>query len=160
MQTSASDSYTLLIAVYGALLGTIGTILSIVLAIREFRKDKRSVRVECNMSLGPTSTGEVLQFVSINAVNTGHRPVEVTTAGLLLNDGNLMIQPQSIMGALPLPKKLEDGESITIYFDYPEVEKVVKDTKTIITKALVRDAEGNTYSCGLPRVLKDRKLAK
>jgi hypothetical protein len=154
------EQITLLIAAYGAVLGTVATGISVVLALKELRKEKRSVRVTCSMALVPPPAGDVWEFVSVKAVNTGHRPVQITSAGLFMNDGNLFFQVRSNMGVLPLPKKLEDGDSVQIFFDYSEVEKAAKQHKTVFTRALVCDAEGKEYSTKMPRLLKDRKLAK
>ena len=158
MQVSTSDVLTLLVALYGVILST-------VLAVRELRKDRRQLRVSCRMALAPspTPTGDMWEFVSVEVVNTGHRPIEISMAGLLMSNGYLFTQMRSNAGPLPLPKKLEDGERVSVLFDYAEIEKAIKksgDSKTLFTKAVVQDAEGKKYTAHLPRVLKDRKLAK
>ena len=78
MALSTSELLALLIASYGAVLSTI-------LAIRELRKDRRKVRVTCRMALAPSPGGDVWEFVSVEAVNVGHRPVEMKMAGLLMS---------------------------------------------------------------------------
>lgn len=156
MSISLSDLLTLLVALYGAMLSTI-------LALREFKREKRQIRVTCRMTLGSALTGDVLEFVQIHVVNTGHRPIQITSAALELSDGNQFIQLTSKLGPLSLPKKIDDHESVSVYFDYPDVEKALKereDPDVIYTSAVVRDAEGNEYRSKLPRVLKDRGLAK
>lgn len=65
---------TLLLATYGAVLGTLSFVLSIYLATRERRKDKRVVKV-------------ILEFLAfaglyqIRIVNTNFRPVTITNIG-------------------------------------------------------------------------------
>lgn len=157
MGLSTSEILTLLVALYGAVPST-------VLGVRELRRDRRQVRVACKMALAPNPVGSgVWEFVSVEAVNDGYRPVEVKMAGLLMSSGEFFTQLRSNMGPLPLPKKLEDGDSIAVHFDYSEVEKALRERSSegvVFTKAVVRDAAGREYTTGLPRVLKDRNLAK
>lgn len=152
---STVELLTLLLALYGAVLST-------VLGIRELRKDRRQIRVTCRMALTPSPTGGVWEFVSVEAVNTGHRPVEITMAGLLMKNGNLFTQVRSNAGPLPLPKKLEDGERVSVLFDYAEVKTALSeqtDSKNRYIKAIVRDAIGKKYTARLPKVLRGKMAA-
>ena len=156
MPISMSDSLTLLVALYAAILST-------VLAVREIRKDKRQIRVTCRMALATAPTRDIWDLVEIHAVNVGHRPVQITSAWLSMSNGYQFTQLRSNMGPIPLPKKIDDSDSVSIYFDYPEVEKALREQKkpnVVFTSAFVRDAGGNVYKSKLPRVLKDRKLAR
>jgi hypothetical protein len=153
---TTSDVLTLLIALYGAVLST-------VLALKELRKDKRQVKVTCRMALAPSPVGDVWEFISVEAVNTGHRPVEITMAGLLMKNGDLFTQVVSKAGRNPLPKKIEDGERVTVLFDYPELKKALgeqRDPENRLTKAVVHDAEGNKYTSKLPKVLRGKDAVK
>lgn len=153
---SQSEIFTLIVAVYGALLST-------VIAIRELTKDKRRVKVTCNVSLVPLSSDETWEFISIDVVNIGHRPIQISSAGIIMSDGNYYTQLSSKLGKNPLPKKLEDGESFTIMFDVDKIIEVLKHSNrqnVKYTKAFVSDAEGNKYKARLPRFFKDKKLAK
>jgi len=145
---------TLLVAIYGALLSTL-------LALMQIRKERRQVRVTSNIALGTRFKGDVCEFLAITAVNVGHRPVTLVAAGLYMTKGLQFTQIESKAGPPSLPKKLNDGEQVSIYFDLPEMEKALKQQKpgVLFTSAFVRDAEGNTYKCGLPDIMKDRKLA-
>jgi hypothetical protein len=99
---SQSEFITLLIAIYGALLSTI-------IAVREFTKDKRRVKVKCHYALAVIPPrDEKCKFISIDFVNTGHRPIQINQAGILLSDGSSIMQLVSKAGKIPLPKKLED----------------------------------------------------
>jgi hypothetical protein len=65
-----------------------------------------------------------------------------------MKDGWKVTQARSNAGPLPLPRKLEDGESISIYLDYPEVEKAIKElgnTHGLYSYPFVRDVEGKDY---------------
>lgn len=149
---SQSEIITLIIAIYGAVLSTI-------IAIREFTKDKRRVKVVCRYAFAfPPGSNETLKFISISVVNTGHRPIQINQAGIMLNDGNGITQLESKIGKIPLPKKLEDGESLEIMFDADKIEQALKNhenKKAKFTKAYVSDAEGNRYTSKLPKYFKD-----
>ena len=157
MQLLTSELLTLLIALYGAALST-------VLAIREVKRDKPKVLVRCRMALAAAPEYDLWEFVEVCAVNTGHRSVEITAAGLSMSNGYQFIPLRSKKGPIPLPKKIDIGESVSVLIDYPDVEQALREqqkvSRVVFTSAFVRDAEGNEYKSGLPRVLKDRKLAK
>jgi len=108
----------------------------------------------------PSLTGDVWEFVAIDAVNSGHRPVEIVFAGLMLNDKSEFTQLNSNAGRISLPKRLEDGDRVSVLFDLGEVKKALhapNGTGKRFTRAVVRDAEGNTYSTRTPKAL--RKLS-
>ncbi len=152
---SRSEITTLILAVYGALLST-------VIAVREFTKDKRRVKVECRYAMAfPPGSDKTWNFISISVVNTGHRPIQISHAGILLNDGNSFTQLESKAGKIPSPKKLEDGEALEIMFDVDKIELALKNhdnKKAKFTRAYVSDAEGNKYTSKLPKYFKDKKL--
>lgn len=147
---------TLFVAFYGALLSTI-------IAIRDFTKDKRRVKVTCRLSLAAPSSDEMWKFISIDVVNIGHRPIQINAAGILLSDGSHFTQLASKAGKNSFLKKLEDGESVGFMFDIDKIEKALKDPdkqNLKFTKAFVSDVEGNIYTSRLPRFFKDKKLAR
>lgn len=152
---SESEIITLVIAIYGASLSTI-------IAIREFTKDKRRVKVTCNYAMVfPPGSSKSWGFISIRVVNIGHRPIQINQAGILLSDGKSVTQLESKIGIIPLPKKLEDGESFEIMFDADKIEQTLENyenKKVKFTKAYVSDVEGNKYTSRLPKYFKDKKL--
>ncbi len=152
---SLTELLTFLIALYGAIVST-------VLAIKELRKENRRVRVSCMMAMAPSPSGQMWEFVALKAVNIGHRPVQITIAGLILSNVYLVMQVASNIGPSPLPKKLEDGDSVTVMLDFDEIVKTSneKGKNAFYTKAVMQDAEGRQYAAKSPRVLKDRGLSK
>ena len=151
MSLTTSELLTLLLALYGAIVST-------VLAIRELSRDKRRLRVTCRIALTPSPSGGVWEFVKVNAVNIGHRPIQVKMAELRMSNGDLFTQVWSNLGPLPLPRKLEDGESVSVFFDYGEVERAGRERKVTFVEAVVQDAEGNEYTSRVPKVLRDGSL--
>ena len=74
-------------------------------------------------------------------------------AGLLLSNGSLFTQVATTVGLTPLPKKLEDGDSVAIFFDLPKARLAIRDADVPglrYTRAIVRDAEGKEYSSKVP----------
>jgi len=72
-------------------------------------------------------------------------------------------QAISNLGPKGLPKYLDFGQSVEISFDLPEIEKAMTGRppeRVVLTAAFVRDAEGKEYASRLPRILKDKGLAK
>ncbi|MGA2435374.1 MAG: hypothetical protein ABSG25_08815 [Bryobacteraceae bacterium] len=138
---------TFIIAAYGAVLSTLLLV-----------KGTRGIAVYCKMA-----TGGMVELVVIEAVNKRARPVTITQAGLRMNNGYSFTQVVSTMGQTPLPKKLDFGDVIAIYFDLSELEKVMAEKRpagVTLTRAFVRDAEGKEYASRLPRRLKDKGFAK
>jgi len=153
-----SDVITLFIALYGAILST-------AIFWREQQKDRRTLRVSCRISFGisarGTTTGQ--HYLSIEAVNNGHRPITITQVGLLTNTKEICIPVMSDPNFYPIPKKLEDGESVMVHMDWNDITNAdprLKDKKAYYIKAFVEDAEGEKYFASLPKVLKELGIAK
>ena len=147
-----ADILTQVLAMWGAVLSTI-------LAIREIQKDKPRVRVSCKFATVSFPTGGSWHGISIDAVNTGNRPVEVQEAGLLLSDGGRLVEPYTNLGPgyINLPKKLDAGESVTAFLDLSPMEKGLEEAnqtrRTTLTAAYVRDAEGRIHRGRIPKTL-------
>lgn len=156
MPNSIPDPLSSLLAFYGAALST-------VLAARELLKDRRTIRLTCEMALAPSPLGDPLEFVSVNVVNTSHRPIQITFAGLTMSNWMQFTQLASQLGTNPLPKRLEEHDKVSVFFDLAEVEKALRkqpEANTKYTAAYVSDAEGRTYKSRVPRLLKDRHEAQ
>jgi hypothetical protein len=163
--SNETDIATILIAIYGAILGTIGAILSIILAIHEIRKGRRILRVTCKL----TERVSAIVFseewrvknerkdslLEVTALNNGARPIQVTQIGLKMSDGNMYF------GGYDnnlIPKRLEFSESCKVIFDLSEMEKELGKDGRVFTKAVVIDAEDKQYTARLPKSLKEKKL--
>jgi hypothetical protein len=101
-------------------LGLYGSILSTILAIGEYMKRRRRVKVRASYrTLVGANPADVLL---LTAVNVGHRPVTLTVGGLLLNSG----QSLGLVGGgtTPemgnLPARLDDGAEVTLTFELLE----------------------------------------
>lgn len=143
---------TVLIAAYGAVLSTI-------LAVRELMQNARRIRVYCKIAVAAPTPGIRWDFVVIEAINKGPRPVTITAAGLRMDNGYFFSQVANNLGPNPLPTKLEFGNVVEFRFDLPEIRKTMKPER-FLTAAFVRDAEGKEWTSQLPQILKQEKLAR
>lgn len=149
-------------AVYGAVVSTIGLTLSIILAIWQILRERRKLKVTCNFAFATPIHDKAMEFVTITAVNVGHRPITVVEAGLRMGAKMTISQMDNKTFKYPLPKKLEDGENVIIYFDYDVVHQAFEELRKEHGRygyAFVRDAENRVYKGKLPQILKDRGIA-
>jgi len=155
MQSAPSilDYITLGIAVWGALLSTI-------LAIRNFQKDKRKISVTCRLIEQSLSQDGIPynMIVGIKAVNTGHRDVRLEYAGLITKSKKYFVA-----NTQRLPVTLGDGDSVTIGIKLDEAETQLRNisSSAIYVLAFVKNTEGDFYKTSrLPDVMINRKMAK
>jgi len=150
---SILDYVTLSIAIWGALLSTI-------LAVRYFEKDKRKIRVTCHLKEQTISQDGVPynMIVGIKAVNTGHRDVRLEYAGLITKSGKYYVYHNT-----SLPVTLSDGDAVTIgiKLDDAEIQLRKISLSELYVSAYVKDTKGDFYKTShLPDVMADRKMSK
>jgi len=142
-----------------ALLIACGVIVSIILAIREIRKDKRKVSVTCRIMGVVIGESVRLKLIRVNAVNSGHRPIVIEEAGLDY-EGHRLQDVNRKGESSPLPKQISDGGAISVLFDYAEnatraFKEIQRESDFAHMSAFVRDAEGKEYKSGKPEIIKD-----
>ena len=100
------DLMTTTLAIWGACLGTIGTIISVVLAIREFKKDSHQIRISIDVSKNDPfwiiSGMETKSYLVASVLNVGFRPTNVKTVTLISSDGIKIENGRLIKGEFPL----------------------------------------------------------
>lgn len=141
---------TIWIALYAAVLSTI-------IGVHTLRKERRRLKVTCAISLVPDPHNDgVLELVDITAINPGSRPVSINAAGLSLSNGNAILPREHAIGPYPLPKKLEDGESVSLLIRTSHVREALKEVGegVRLTKAFVRDAEGKKHQTRVPKFVR------
>lgn len=154
---------TTLLAIWGAVISTI-------LLVREFAKDKRNVTVTCQMGTPwPPFVGRRFipqDLVLITAVNAGHRPVQITSLGFKLSSDRQMVAIQDAYDNTTLPKVLSEGDSVTMSYSFDEVAAEVQterqrypEAQIKLLHAFAKDSTGNVWTCSMPQVLIDRGLA-
>jgi hypothetical protein len=99
-----------------------GAGLSTYTAVREWRKQRRAVKVLTSTSiltdydgnLGPT-------YLQVRVVNAGSRPVTIGHITLQMPDGKWMANASDQMHNTKLPTTLNDGEEAVAFFDYKDI---------------------------------------
>lgn len=149
------------IALYGAGLATLLAIFQIRQTLQELSRDKRSVHIKYLQGTRQNMSGHHLDFVSIHVVNTGHRPIEISSVGFPMSDNSLLTYFVGRMGYdVGLPRRLEDGEAV----DFP---MAIEDIRAIIKRqgegkhlypvyAAVWDTEGKRYAIKIDKALRKR----
>lgn len=134
------QTLTFLLAFYGAFLSSI-------LAIREFRKDKRRILI-------------MLKYIAfheraeITITNTGHRPITISEIGMDIyveQNGKGFWEPiprNSLFDASvakePFPETITDGENITIPLSDIISQEIGTNRKNV--RVSVYDIEGKQYT--------------
>jgi hypothetical protein len=122
---------------------------------RDSRLEARSVTVFCGAGI---TTGPIrgpggkltTNVLNVNAVNNGHRPVEIQNVIFDVSDGqSLFAIPMPDIGD-KLPKHLTDGASATIYFDKAAIDAAVAKTGHKVTTVVVIDSQGGRYTVPYP----------
>jgi hypothetical protein len=151
-----TDSITLFLAIWGAFLGTVGAIISISLAVKEFKKDKHKIDIQAiYTSKDPFWTdldSRPETYIIIRILNIGVRPIQITEAYLVLDNGKRVENYQTLK--TPLPQKLEESEITDLYFAVFEINSrinLIEKRRTIW--AYIVDGKGNKYKYRFPKSL-------
>jgi len=106
---------TLVIAGWGALLGTYGAVVSTQNLLLQRRRDRQSVVVSCHFGYldrradDADSEHEHVPVITIEAKNIGLRPVEIRRAGFIRPNGESVHLPTYLIEPAPPPHSLADG---------------------------------------------------
>lgn len=163
-----SIDWTLVIALWGAVLST-------VLAIREFTKDRVRVRVTCEpgkrkrmplVSLDSYPT-ETYDTIVITVLNSGHRQADIVRLCFDLGSAMLDHTDVSANGRVDIPKSLVPGESMQLEYYVFAIEEALageQDGTTApnmkIKRIVAKDATGKTWTCKPPQILISAGLAE
>ena len=108
------NNFTLIIAIWGAILSTIWTIWGVYNSLQ----DRAKVKVKTNFGFltyrdGPVGEPQLL----ITAINKGKRPITLSSMGIRIGDTNLIN-----MHTMGLPCKLEEGRSHCEWFKVADLK--------------------------------------
>lgn len=110
---------TTVIAIYGAILSSTAIVWNIM-------RDKRSIKVSASAGfIGHQDGSESTSIYSFQAVNTGKRPITLTSVGIEIENG---ISSQFIDDT-NLPKKLNEGDKVSFYRESSELKKELANHK-------------------------------
>ena len=130
-----------------ALVAALGLAVSLYSVRRQIKRETRAVKVVCRYSF---PVGAVSQFapdsmVTLEVLNEGHRPIEVTQVGFELSDGRQpLILPLPLEGPIDFPRTLGDGATASFYFDLDQLTQAEANVGQHIRRAFV-DASGSRY---------------
>ncbi len=129
------------VAAYGAGLSTL-------LAIHQFRRERRRIHI----SIRPTfwvgeSAEKSYEVLEVQAVNDGHRPVEIRQAGVVTIRGTIYHPSWVVLDeSRKAPRLIADGESVVFHFKVESFE----DSNYLPKSVWVQDYAGRHYKkrCG------------
>lgn len=166
--SNISIDWTFALALWGAVLSTI-------LAVREFTKDRVSVRVTCEpgkrkrialVSFDEYPT-ETYDTIIVTVLNAGHRQADIVRLCFDLGGAILDHTDVSANGRVDLPKSLVAGESMQVeYYVFALEETLNYERERVATPTLkikrifAKDATGKTWTCKPPQILVTAGLAE
>jgi hypothetical protein len=139
---------TFWIAVYGAFIGTVGTVISGILGYYELHRDERQILMLVDLAMAQAS-GKL--FIT----NDGHRPITLTEISILVvrvagrkrKTGETMFlttgQIETDKGKDYLPKTMTDGEVLGIPLREGFTRSLEELGGTLVI--IVRDSAGREY---------------
>ena len=153
MPQSTNELITLSIAIYGAVLATLGFILSVILAIHEIAKQRPKIKViarNARINYDNGKSSELL--ISIEAVNTGSGSLVLTGVGWVLKDKSKLqiLKPY----LLELPIKLDERRKCCAYVPCREGFRELKNNKEIIG-VFYQDETGQQWNSKISRKQKN-----
>lgn len=126
-----------------SLLGTVFSIISLVISVLTYRRDSISVKVKISNGFPVYGSHLGKIHIFLEAINTGRRVVQRTAAGFDLSNKEQLavIHPSPI----PLPYALEEGKSYQLHLEKEELLNDISERKVKIKKGWFRDATGRVY---------------
>ncbi len=116
-----TDTITLIIAVYGAVLGTLSLLASIFLGVAEFKRNRPNMRVTATTASLTNALGKWSEsLVCLTASNIGQRSITLTSVGFLLptKDKMQMLTPYhpETPTKTGLPAEIVEGKSFAVFY--------------------------------------------
>lgn len=125
----------------------LGLLLSAYSIRRQVKRDTRSVKVKCRYSF-PVGAVEAIapsEMVTVEVLNDGQRPVQITSVGFELADGRQpLVMPLALSGPVDFPQTLSDGAVASFYYDLNDLKRAEAQTGQLIRKAFV-EASGQRF---------------
>lgn len=134
------QNITLLIALWGAILSTYKL-------LSDRNKTKRTLKVEVSYGFMTLENDVGPNTISLTAINTGYRPITLTSVGYLLPDKKTMfiVEPQS---NVKFPYTLLEGNQCSVWKIQKKMALELKEngySGTIKIRGYYRSAIGNLY---------------
>ncbi|MCX6083085.1 MAG: hypothetical protein NTW32_26450 [Chloroflexi bacterium] len=149
-----TDLVNMIVAIYGAICGTAGFVIALILGVIEFRRNQPQVKLRLDtlqfLDMNPRSRNKAIpKYLAINVSNLGTRPVNITSFSILDKQRHILMIPDLIES----PFKLEDGESHDIKIPV----EMLSDKKFLqnIWKIRILDGTGKTWETKFGRKHKE-----
>jgi hypothetical protein len=124
-------------------------------------KLKRDVLLECEIASASIRKGDeydepviLIDLLSVKVINTGVRPVVIIDAGILFDDGSRYNRKLSPSGMPQAPKKLEDGDFLTIYLEFKIVVSTMLNNNSMPSSIYAEDSTRNLYKIPISQNIK------
>ena len=129
------------VAWYGAIVAT----ASMAVSLLNYLRDKATIKLKVSKVFFAYRSGldKGLKLM-VKAVNTGRRPITITSVGFSLsNKKDIVILNDSINPNLPT--KLNEGEQLQFWIDEKKLLSHLKNSKTELNCAWCQDAASKLY---------------
>jgi hypothetical protein len=131
-------------------IGAWGAVIATVLAVREIKHSRRSLKIICTLGTARHDDGTLQKVLLVRAINEGSRPVELHGVTFRMENGKeLWATP--VAGRNDLKKLLGDGQSASFHYDTVGLEEAERAAQVPIAFAVVADASANEYLKPYPR---------
>lgn len=145
------DDLTFILAIWGAALSTLLGILEVIKFAQGVIQNRRRLRVSFHPEISASPQGEPRMYIRVYSVNVGHRPIQLISAGLVLQNGIQYEQTKNYNGKDNLPKKLEDGEPYSFFLDYTLALEATRKGIEDFKEVFIQDAQGKRYTSKIPK---------
>ena len=162
-----SELITTILAIWGAVLGTIGTIISVILAFREIRKDQRNLKVQISLTeenpfwlVGGSDNhtdNSLPKHIVVNIYNNGFRSIQIKKIYLKMLGGETIDSCKFIKNSLPI--NLAENQTVDAYFDVGNVFPAIKSSKDGLCKVFILDMNGKRWDINIPKSITTKILA-
>ena len=133
----------------------IGTIVTTALAvlclIEKIINNSRRIKLTCGHA-NQTDENKTVKMLRITVSNHGS-PITIDEAGLIMKDNYKFCILETDKDKNPLPKKLTDGDSVSVFLDLGIVLHHIKNRGIYFKSAYVLDSDRKCYKVKLPNDL-------
>ena len=138
---SWNDVITAIVAVYGA-------VLSSIIFIKDQQRNKRHVKLKLTNGMLTFDNGGLSEPMLIFEVsNPGHKNVTINVPQLRLDDGKIIILPESNSN-VSYPHTLEEGKSAHAWIEYEQLISSLKSRgyrDNVKVKGIINDQTGKEF---------------
>ena len=157
----SNESITFLIAIWGAVLGTIGTIISLILLIREIRKDQRNLKISVALtkenpfwliadSRDIVTEKSLPKYIVVTIYNNGFRPIQIKQIILEMLTG-VIIRNCRFKENIQFPISLNENQTIEAFFGVEDIIPIIKSGKDRLNKVNISDMNGIQWNVNIPK---------